>query len=216
MKLLDLLFPPKCAFCGTLLKDSEQGVCAACEKVLPYFDGTVTGNYFDVCVAPLRYEGKVREAVHRFKFEDHPASADAFAAFVADAVRYHGLEADVATFVPISCRRKRTRGYDQAQLLAEAAAKRLGLPCERLLRKITDNPAQSGLDAEARRANVLGAYEIQPGAQIAGKRILLLDDVVTTTATLAECSRVLLTAGAEQVCCAAFARAGGTTKENEV
>ncbi|MBR6425966.1 MAG: ComF family protein [Oscillospiraceae bacterium] len=211
--LTDLLFPPKCAFCGALLPLGEHGSCKECEKKLPYFDGTVSGAWFETCVAPLRYEGEVRKAVQRFKFEDAPFLAASFAPYLADACRYHGLHADCVSFVPVSAKRRRLRGYDQAQLLARQTARLLGLPCEKLLRKTMDNPAQSGLSAEARKANVLGVYEILPGAKIAGRRILLIDDVVTTTSTLAECSRVLLTAGAEKVLCGAFARAGQTNEK---
>ena len=78
----------------------------------------------------------------------------------------------------------------------------------RLLNKIQDNPAQSGLQGEAaRRANVLGAYRLRPGAAVEGKRILLVDDVITTGATISECARILRTVGAREVVCATLARA---------
>jgi predicted amidophosphoribosyltransferase len=110
--------------------------------------------------------------------------------------------------VPLSLLRLRKRGYSQSRLLAQAVAKELGLPLERLLRKRTHRPAQSGLrDAAARRANVSGAFAPCRGAEIEGKTVLLIDDVITSGATLSECSRVLLTAGAERVLCATLCKA---------
>ena len=115
------------------------------------------------------------------------------------------------TWVPVSERRLRQRGYGQARLLAESACRRWDTKPVALLRKVADNPAQSGLtEAAARRANVLGVYEALPEA--AGKRVLLIDDICTTGATLTECVRVLKDGGAESVACAAVA----LTREKKV
>ena len=115
----------------------------------------------------------------------------------------------MVTWVPVSRRRLRSRGYDQARLLAESACRLWEVRPEQLLQKITDNPAQSGLTEEAaRRANVLGVYEAAEPERIQGCRILLVDDICTTGATLAECARTLRDAGAADVMCvcAALAR----------
>ncbi len=219
MKPLDalgrLLFPPKCVFCRKLLPRAARDVCSDCEKTLPYFDGLRHGKYFSVCAAPLRYEGTVRKALHRYKFDGQESYAPVFARFVADAVRCNGLEADCLTWVPVSRVRRRARGYDQAELLCCETAKLLGLPALRLLEKTVDNSAQSELSREARQANVLGVYQATDRQFLAGKRILLIDDVVTSGATLSECSRVLLTAGAAEVLCAAFACATGREDEEQ-
>ena len=126
------------------------------------------------------------------------------------AERFSG-EFDTVTWVPVSKKRLRQRGYDQARLLAESACRRWDTKPVALLRKVADNPAQSGLtEAAARRANVLGVYEALPEA--AGKRVLLIDDICTTGATLTECVRVLKDGGAESVACAAVA----LTREKKV
>ena len=115
---------------------------------------------------------------------------------------------DCVTWAPLSRKRRRERGYDQGELLARAMAKRLGLPAAATLVKARHTQPQSGLDsAEARRANALGAYAILNGAEVAGKRVLLADDVVTSGATLSECARTLLEAGAEFVWCVTLAQA---------
>lgn len=113
-------------------------------------------------------------------------------------------EFDVVTWVPVSRKRLRRRGYDQARLLAESACRCWDTKPAALLEKTEDNPAQSTLtEAAARRANVLGVYRALPEA--AGRRILLIDDICTTGATLGECVRELYDAGAERVVCAAVA-----------
>lgn len=116
-------------------------------------------------------------------------------------------EYDLVTWVPLSRRRLRERGYDQARLLARSTARELGLPLTPTLHKQRNTQPQSGTgDAAKRRANIAGAYRMKQGADVTGKRVLLMDDIVTTGATLSECARVLGKAGAEQVVCATVAR----------
>ena len=113
---------------------------------------------------------------------------------------------DVLTWVPTGRLRKLGRGYDQVELLAKAVGQELGMTPVPLLKKIRNNRRQSGITGSAaRRANVLGAYRAQNPESIHGKRILLLDDILTTGATAGECARVLLTAGAGEVHGAAVA-----------
>ena len=110
--------------------------------------------------------------------------------------------------MPLSRARRWKRGYDQAELLARELARRCGIPCERLLRKRRNNPAQSGMRSdEARRRNVKGKYRAVSPEAIRGKRIMLVDDIVTTGATLSECAGVLKAAGAKAVCAVTVAQA---------
>ena len=212
--VLDLLFPPKCPFCGKVRE--QRGICPACWKALPWTEGDqglkkLPGG--TVCAAPLWYEDLAREGLLRFKFQGASAAAEPLGELIAQcaAERFSG-EFDVVTWVPVSRRRLRKRGYDQARLLAESACRVWGVRPEPLLRKVQDNPAQSGLtEAAARRANVLGVYEPAEPDTIQGKRVLLVDDICTTGATLSECARTLRSAGAAGVVCAAVA----LTREKE-
>jgi len=144
----------------------------------------------------------------RYKFGGATGYAKVYGRLVADTVRTElAGEYDLVTWVPLSRRRLRERGYDQARLLAKATAKALGLPLTPTLHKQRNTQPQSGTgDAAKRRANIAGAYRMKTGADVTGKRILLMDDIVTTGATLSECARVLGKAGAEQVVCATVAR----------
>ncbi len=209
--LLDLLFPPRCPFCHKLLAVGERGLCSACQKDLPWLTGAEAGQkgeFYRLCVSPLRYQGQVRASIHRYKFKGSRGYAGIYGALVAQCVA-DNLEGeyDLISWVPLSKKRRRERGYDQARLLAEAAVRVLGTSAAETLRKKRHTGAQSSLKGEAeRRANVLGAYEVTDEALVAGKRVLLVDDVLTTGSTLSECARALRTAGAKEVVCATLAR----------
>ena len=207
--LLDWLFPAKCPFCGKIT--GSPGICPDCDRKLPRTegrDGLREGAGYGECAFPLYYEGTVRESLLRFKFGGRSAWAAVYARdLLAPCVAEHlSGRFDCITWVPVSRRRIRKRGYDQARLLAEALGKVWQTKPLAFLRKVRDNPAQSGLDdAAARRANVLGVYEPADPDGTIGRRVLLIDDILTTGSTLAECARVLKAAGAAEVVCAAVA-----------
>lgn len=210
--LLDLLFPPKCVFCGKVLDSGEDGLCARCQRDLPWLadgEAELTGEFFSLCAAPLRYQDKVRDSIRRYKFNGRRGYHKLYGKLVAQCVHDHlAGRYDLITWVPLSSQRKKERGYDQAFLLASAAALELGEVAVETLRKERHTAAQSGLtEAAQRRANVLGAYTPVDPELVAGKRVLLIDDVVTTGSTLSECARTLRTMGAKDVVCAALARA---------
>lgn len=213
-KFLDLLFPPKCPFCHRLLKDGEKHWCARCQRELPWAAGPAGQRnleFLSGCVSPLFYRDRVRDGVHRYKFQNRPGYAGSFGLPMTQSVRdaWPDVAFDTVTWVPLSKRRLRKRGYDQARLLAEAVSEQLGLPCVSTLVKTRHTPAQSLQDGDSsRRANVLGAYEALPGADLSGKTLLLCDDAVTTGSTLSECARILRTAGAARVYAVTLARAG--------
>ena len=203
---LDLLFPPKCPFCGKLL--DAPGVCPACRDSLPWT--AEEDALWDLpggvrCAAPLWYEGPVRDALLRFKFHGASALARPLGELIAQcaAERLSG-EFDTLTWVPVSRKRLRQRGYDQAELLARSAGAVWGVRPERLLVKRVDNPAQSGLEGAAARAeNVRDVYQARNAA---GRRVLVIDDICTTGATLVSCVQALRTAGAEAAVCLTAAR----------
>lgn len=210
-QILDLLFPPRCPFCRCLLAGAGP-VCPSCQRGLSWtqgMEGEVQGEHFRLCVAPVWYRDRARDAFHRYKFSGLRSYAPAFGQLMAQCVsdRLDG-PFDLVTWAPLSRQRLRRRGYDQAQLLAKAVGRALALPLIPTLDKCRHTPAQSGLEEEAhRRANALGAYRLRPDAQVAGKRILLVDDVITSGSTLSECARILRTAGAQEVWCVVFGRA---------
>lgn len=208
--LLDLLYPSRCAFCRRLVPIGVKA-CEACRAKLPFLEQAAqsrTLTHIPRCVSPLRYEGEVRASLLRYKFGGLPGYAQIYGEFLAKCIDENDISCDSITWAPLSRARRRRRGYDQAQLLAQELAKRTGLPCERLLRKVRNNPAQSGIkNADARRKNVKGAYRALSPEKIRDKRILLIDDIVTSGSTLSECASVLRAAGAKEVLAATVASA---------
>lgn len=208
--LLELLFPSKCVFCRCMLDANTKDICPKCKKELPYTKngGILKGNFFTACVSPLYYEEKVRDALLRYKFQRMTAYANYFGFLIADcAEEYIDSHVDIISWVPLSKRRLRKRGYDQAELLAMEVSKRLEIPCVPVLKKIRHTAPQSRTGNIAkRRSNISGAYTVINHQMLEGKRILLIDDIVTTGSTFSECARMLGMAGADKVYCAAAAR----------
>lgn len=209
-EILDLFFPPRCVFCRRVLKSSEKGICARCEKDLPRpkGGGPQEGDFYSLCVSALYYEGDVRDSILRYKFHDARGYANTYGKLLADCIRENLTgRYDIITWVPLSKKRLKKRGYDQAMLLAMAACLCLDDAPAELLRKHTDVPAQSGIsEAEKRRANISGVYDVIDEELVRGRRILLIDDIVTTGATLSECAKTLRLYGAEDVVCATLAK----------
>lgn len=213
--MLRLLFPNKCIVCRSLLKKDETDLCHNCRKNIPEFSKAKRNIPFVArWTAMWYYKDDVRRSIHRFKFYNARHYAVSYGRLLAMRLQQAYPDGfDAVTWVPTTPIRKFFRGYDQAQLLAVAVAKELGLPCAHLLRKIRNTPPQSGIsDAAARRANVLGSYTIANRQATVGQRILLIDDVITTGSTVSECARVLMTAGAKEVYCAAVAAASNDKK----
>jgi len=207
-KMLSWLFPSKCVLCGKILQKDELDLCRACRTEGPeYSQGKLKVQFLDSFTAVWYYEGYVRRSLLRYKFHGARHYASAYGRLLAMCIlREHPEGFDLVTWVPVSFLRRLRRGYDQVELLAKAVSAELGIPCECLLKKVRHNPPQSGIGSHPeRRANVLGAYRCTDPEMTKNKRILLLDDILTTGATAGECARVLLTAGGSEVHCAVVA-----------
>lgn len=208
--IAELLFPPKCVLCGQLLEKEETDLCRKCRVEAPEFPmGRVKLSFLDSWTAVWYYEGNIRRSLLQFKFQGKRHYAAAYGRMLAMKLwREHPEGFDVLTWIPISPIRKLKRGYDQVELLAKAVGRELGMEPVRTLKKVRNNPPQSGITGQAeRKANVLGVYRVVDAQAICGKRVLLLDDIVTSGATAGEAARVLLTAGAEEVHCGMIAAA---------
>ncbi len=207
-RILALLFPPKCILCKRVLEREETDLCHRCRTDGPVCPvSRIKIPFVESWAAVWYYEGAVRGSILRFKFSGKRSYAPGYGRALAMRLQQEYPEGfDLLTWVPTGSRRIRKRGYDQAQLLAQAVGSELGITPVKLLNKIRNTPPQSRIRGDAkRRANVLGAYKTIDTAAFSGKRILLLDDVITTGATVSECARVLLTDGAKEVHCGAVA-----------
>ena len=211
---LDLLYPPRCALCAR----HGSFLCGPCEASLPRVDGRRCG----ACWLPLggekcaacaahpaeltrlravyRYEGDVRKLVQAFKFGGRSSLAGTLAEQMTICYEMHGLDAEVILPVPLAAGRRRSRGYNQASLLAKEVSRGIGVPLVEALRRTGSvaPQAQSATAAERRR-NVAGAFEVARVGSVAGRRVLIIDDVATTGATLNACAIELLNAGVAEV-----------------
>lgn len=226
--LAALIFPPRCVICDRVLGGIDHGICGKCLPTIPWAGdkACVDARKLQIdfaarAIAPTYYEGGVREALLRYKFNGVSSYAPVLARLIAEEVGVavgfgEILPPEVVTFVPISKKRRKKRGYDQAELLAKAVARALGLPLVKTLEKIADTPAQSTLDEKARKANVVGAYRVLPEAavDITERHVLLIDDVLTTGATLSEAAKTVAYLLPGSIVCAAVAQTRPKTQKN--
>lgn len=209
-RILNLLYPPRCVLCRRLLKKEETDLCTDCRYEAPFFPDTKRKlQFLDSFAAVWYYESSVRGSLLRFKFRGARGYAASYGKLLAMRLMQQYPEGfEVLTWIPVSRLRKLRRGYDQVELLAKAVGRELGMIPVSTLKKVRHNRQQSRISEPAqRRANVLGVYRVTDPDLIRDRRVLLLDDILTTGATASEAGRVLLTAGAKEVHCAAVAAA---------
>jgi len=223
-RLLDAALPARCPGCGV----EGPPLCAACAPALDArLDlpaGIAIGLPSDVPAPLLQLEwcapfsGVVRTALHELKYSGEQRLAGPLGAAIARRWRRVGAGGDVVVPVPVHAERRRRRGYDQAELIARVAAAELNLPCASILERSRATIAQFDLDRAARAVNVTGAFRLRPaatgptrhqaapGGPLAGRWVILVDDVVTTGASLAACAAPLIEAGAVGVSAITVAR----------
>lgn len=210
-RLSFLMWPSSCICCGR----SIAGDCYICDGCLDKLQDSVqrkvrrfSYNKREVKVCSVYdYDGCAASAIKRMKFGGTSVAARPLGAALAERVaRLRQPPFDLVCAVPMTARAIRERGYNQAELLAKHAAGELGLPYCGALTKIRETAEQHKLTGSDRKENVKGAFAADPNA-VAGKRVLLIDDVVTTGATLSECTVTLCNAGAAAVFCATVASA---------
>jgi len=187
--------PPFCAVCGDPVAGDIQHdyICFACTRELPAFTRARSA---------VRYEGAIGNALRFLKYNNALWVVEDLAGLLFACVKaeYSGAEFDIITSVPLFPPRRRTRGFNQSALLGEALGRRLQIPFrEKLLRRVRATVSQTGLTAPQRTANVCGAFRVGLFVRPAGLKILLVDDVMTTGATVNACAKALKQDGAASV-----------------
>lgn len=229
--ILNVFFPPTCIFCGDVM-DFHTDICACegCVSELPYIqpaecyvcgrplDALYTdevcggclyyGQHFDANVSCYVYSDAARDCVLDFKFNKRIDYASTMSKIMVARIlqKYGDTPFDMVVPVPLSKERLKTRGYNQSALLAKRIAAELQLPYvpDVLIKKV-DTFKQSLTSAQERRNNISGAFGVSSAADVKNKTVLLIDDILTTGATLNECAKTLKQSGALSVCGAVFA-----------
>lgn len=225
-KLSYAVFPRRCEICGEVVALDEE-LCDECKK-LKRISGelckkcgkpkeecscekTLKTPEYKAFVAPYYYENSLAAGVNRFKDSSFPELAKRMGKEISAQVDEYfcDIPFDVITFVPITKKKQRKRGYNQSELLAIEVSKELEIPCVSLLSKIKSTPQQKRSSAKERRVNLRGSFDLREGTDVSGKTILLIDDIKTTGSTLNECAYVLNAYGAKRVYAAAFCMTRG-------
>lgn len=206
--LIDALAPPICAGCGAHAGAPEP-LCGRCRSELRWLGSEPTVVAGVRVWAPLAYEGAARGVVRALKFSGARRAAKAMAAAVVAAAPPGWLDGRALVPVPLHPARARSRGYNQAALVARGLADRTELVLDDCLVRTGPRGTQVGRDRAQRLAGIAGSVEVRPGRGAAPLRALLVDDVVTTGATLSACARALLERGSREVIAVAYARTPG-------
>lgn len=220
-KMLYAIFPRRCDLCGEVVgldvprcdscKNAKRvtgEICKKCgnpKQCCDCSDKSKKPEYKAV-VAPYLYEGNLVKAVYHFKFSGFKELSEGMSLEMAKTVKsyYSNIDFDFITFVPLSKKSYRKRGYNQAQLLAESLSQKLDIECVPTLEKIFETKNQRSQTARQRRANLRGVFDLMENADVNSKTILLVDDVKTTGSTLNECSAVLNAYGADKIYACTF------------
>lgn len=224
-RFLDLLWARHCEVCGTLVGEMSRYLCWDCLAALPVIrlpfctccgdpvEGAITQGYlcsacvdrppaFDAARSAVRFRGAIKDVLHRFKYASTTHVSRDLASLLAACVaaQYGRVIFDAVTYVPLHPTKQRARTYNQARLLAGDLAGLLHKPlADRCLVRVRDTATQTRLTARERAENVCGAFAVRHPSWTYGRRLLLVDDVMTTGSTLREVARVLKEAGAATV-----------------
>jgi len=230
--LASLFYPPLCAVCAVPV-GHEDYLCESCSEKAPRikppfcatcsepFPGSITESFscancahrvlhFTAAVAAYRSRGIVRKIIHDFKYGKQLHLRHVIGDWLAatlDDPRLQGRRIDLVIPVPLHPTRKRERGFNQAELLADSLSARANLPLRNVLERIRYTTTQTAFDRSERMENLHNAFRLRKNADVRGLRVLLIDDVLTTGSTLSECARVLKAGGAISVHAATAARA---------
>ena len=218
--IISVFFPRKCIFCNELIPISTPN-CQNCAEKLPVIASGICGHCgfdqnhckckateFVKAIAPFYYEGLSKKTLANFKFNGKATFGKQMAEYMTDVIvqEYKDIEFDLITCIPLSKTEYNNRGFNQSAILAKQISRNLDLPCDiNQIQKVRDIEPQRTKKAHERKGNVLGAFDINHPEKIKGLSILLIDDVMTTGATLNETAKMLKIYGAKKVYCTVFA-----------
>ncbi len=223
--LSDLIFPSKCIGCGTPVPLNRHNVCSECLDNIDYVkecctkcSGIITNGNCTICsdrifypeknISITDYNGVIRKMLRNYKFKKNRRIKSHLSAIACRKLLCEQIDADLITFVPINKKKKARRGYNQSELISKIIAKKMNLKHIKLLEERKPVKSQKTLGYRERFLNVINRYYTVNSKSIKGKNVLIIDDIFTTGATINECARILLEAGASKVFSLTIARTG--------
>lgn len=230
--LSEVIFPPQCLGCAEILHPFNKIFCPACNDKIKFINGSLclicgttfpdspapshlcgdcleNKKYFSYARAVFSYEDLILNSIHQFKYNRNISVGEMLASFMAD---FSFPDIDFTDYsllipVPLHIKRLRERGFNQSLILANALEKKRRIPVNfSLLKRRKFTLTQTGSNRNERKQNIKGAFEVTDKRNIAGKNIILIDDVYTTGATINECAKTLVRAGAQKVAVLTLAR----------
>jgi ComF family protein len=223
MSFLDILNPSRCVLCNNPASYGDACLCPGCASAISIRDagcgicsGTVKNGCCDFCsdrhlffrknISALNYEGRAREMIHQFKFNRRKRLYLHLAKAALGALDRSKIDADMITYVPMRRTKRWKRGFNQSELVAGFISRNTGLALASTLSECISYSDQKYLRSLERHINAIGRFRAVNKGKVAGSRIILVDDVFTTGATVNECSRILLNAGAKEIFSLTLAR----------
>ncbi|MBR2290259.1 MAG: ComF family protein [Clostridia bacterium] len=204
--ILNTLFPERCVYC----RKEGKIICKDClEKISHrYLFQKVYDDWFDYVFCGSFYKGVMRAKIHSFKFHQRAYLYKYFieACLYSPKMKKFLKGYDLIAYVPMHYKKEQKRGYNQAKLLAEELGRKLDIPVMECLEKKVENKTQSSLSEAERSKNVEKVYSFKNDRDIQGKNMILVDDILTTGATIRACSKILKQNGAGKVCAFAIAK----------
>lgn len=209
-RVLDLIYPVKCVICNDKVVKRAEYICNLCKENLKtnvkvtYLKRPDIENKHVKCISAFKYNDKqIKSSIWRFKFSGYKFYSEFFAKVLVDEIKreFKSINFDYVCFVPLRIERKKNRGYNQAECLANDVSKFIKIPCKDVLIKIKSNHVQHELDLIDRIENVKGVYDVRTISDVRDKTILLCDDIITTGSTISECVKTLFNNGAKEVHC---------------
>ncbi len=201
-KLLYCIYPTKCISCGKIIGVNDS-ICTECNDIYkPRPASKIGSKYLTSCAYTFYHEGNIKKAIWRFKFRSKLYYADPFTDYMLDCFNeyYFNSCIDYLVPVPMNKKKKRYRGYNQTEVLAKYLSKKCGVPyLKDGLIKVKENKDQHGMTLSERRINIKGVYGVNKHIDFRGKRVIIIDDVLTTGLTMYECAKMLKKSGAESV-----------------
>lgn len=207
--ILDAVFPTgvTCLYCGEEITDDVNGLCVNCAEALKQNEN-FEAKYDETTVySAFGYDGIARKIILRAKDSGEPYLTRPMAKYIAELYKIVGKKCDVIAFVPCSKKNLRKRGYDHMRHTASYLSDELDLPTVNALKRVGRTHDQTEVKNEDRKINVENVFVCKEKEKLQGKTVLLVDDVVTTGATLDACVAALATANPEEIVCFTFVRA---------